>query len=296
MALHVTSGTLTPTPPFDFEQSLRFVARFNPRQVEEGTAAPRTIAQAIRAEGQTIVFQAESAGTVEAPRVGYTLHAAAPPSPGATAAAVDRLSFYLSLHDDLREFYALAHGDPPFLPVFDALYGYHQVKFLTPFENAIWAILTQRNQWTNARRMADALIRRYGTPLTVDGREYWAYPEPGVLAQAGPEELMRTIRHQPKGAQLVGVARAFANVDERFLRSAPYAEVEAWLLAIPGIGPWSASFVLLRGLGRPQRLPAGDRYIQAGFQRFYGPASFAERADYYGDWRGYWGHYLRAVD
>jgi DNA-3-methyladenine glycosylase II len=296
MTLHLTTGTLTPTPPFDFDQTLRFVARFNPRQVDEGTAVPRTIAQAIRVQGQTVVFQAASTGTIEAPHVAYTLHAAQPLSPAGQAAAADRLSFYLSLHDDLREFYALARDDPPFLPVLDALYGYHQVKFLTPFENAIWAILTQRNQWTNARRMAAALIRRYGAPLTVGGQEYWAYPEPAVLAQAGPEELMATIRHQPKGAQLAGVARAFAGVDEHFLRSAPYAEVEAWLLAIPGIGPWSASFVLLRGLGRPQRLPAGDRYIQAGFQRFYGPANFAERADHYGDWCGYWGHYLRAMD
>jgi DNA-3-methyladenine glycosylase II len=106
--------------------------------------------------------------------------------------------------------------------------------------------------------------------------------------------VVRTIRHAAKGAQVAGVARAFANVDESWLRSAPLDEVEAWLLKIPGIGPWSASFVLLRGLGRSERLPPGDRFIQAGFQRCYGPANFAERAHFYGAWRGYWGHYLRA--
>lgn len=295
MVTHSFTATLTPTAPFDFDQSLRFAARFNPRQAMP-SQAPRSITQAVRVEGQTVVFRVESLGTMADPRLSCTLHAGVPVSLTLRTAAVDRLGFYLSAADDLRPFYALAEHDPPFLPVLDALYGYHQVKFLTPFENAVWAILSQRNQWSNAQRMASALVTRYGTALTVDGQDYWAYPDPGAMASADPGEIASIIRHQPKGAQVAGVARAFASADEHFLRAAPYAEVEAWLLAIPGIGPWSASFILLRGFGRTQRLPAGDRFIQAGFARFYGPANFNERAAYYGDWRGYWGHYLRAVE
>lgn len=293
-AAHRASGSLSPTAPFDFSQSLRFYARFNPR-AGDAEADPHTIVQAVRAAGRTVVFEAAGSGTPGAPRVDYQLHAAEPITPRVQAAAEDRLRFYLSLDDDLAPFYALAQHDPPFLPALDRLYGYHQVKFLTPFENAVWAILSQRNQWPTARRMASDLVQAYGTRLDVAGREHWAYPEPAVLASAPPEAVIGTIRHQAKGAQVAGVARAFANVDEAWLRAAPTAEVETWLLKIPGIGPWSASFVLLRGLGRTERLPPGDRFIRAGFQRFYGPAAFAEREDYYGDWRGYWGHYLRAV-
>ena len=295
MPLRTVTGRLAPVPPFDFEQTLRFAGRFNPRADEPGTAA-RSLTRAVRAAGETVVFGVESTGTTDAPELAYTLYGDRTIAPAVRDAAEDRLAFYLSLHDDLGPFYALAQQDPPFLPVLDQLYGYHQVKFLTPFENACWSILSQRNQWANAQRMASALVERYGTRLAVEGTDYWAYPEPAVLAAAGHDELVGTIRHRPKGSQLLGVAQAFATADEHFLRNAPYADVEAWLLRIPSIGPWSASFILLRGLGRPQRLPAGDRYIQAGFSRFYGPANFAERAAHYGEWQGWWGHYLRAAE
>jgi DNA-3-methyladenine glycosylase II len=295
MPLHALSATLAPTPPFDFNQALRFVERFHPRRAEPGLTA-HSITRAVRAADRTVVFAVESTGTVKAPALAYTLYAAEPITPELQAVAAKRLAFYLSLDDNLQPFYALAHDDPPFLPVVDALYGYHQVKFLTPFENAVWAILSQRNQWPNAQRMASALVERYGSRLSVNGEDYWAYPEPAVLAHANPDEAAGTIRHRPKGAQVVAVAKAFAMADEHFLRTAPYAEVEAWLLKIPGIGPWSARFILLRGLGRTERLPVGDRFVQAGFDRFYGPASLPERAAHYGRWQGYWGHYLRAVE
>jgi DNA-3-methyladenine glycosylase II len=48
----------------------------------------------------------------------------------------DRIGFFPSLEDDLQVFYALAEEDPAFEPVMQELYGYHQVKFLSPFEKA----------------------------------------------------------------------------------------------------------------------------------------------------------------
>src|SRR5688572_16976101 len=182
MPLRTVTGLLTPVAPFDFDQTLRFAARFNPRAAEPGVG-PKSLTRAVRAATQPVAFRVESTGTTGAPELAYTLYADQTITPAVQDAAADRIAFYLSLHDDLEPFYALAQEDPPFLPVLDQLYGYHQVKFLTPFENACWAILSQRNQWTNAQRMASALVERYGTRLTVEGTDYWAYPEP--VAQIG---------------------------------------------------------------------------------------------------------------
>jgi hypothetical protein len=71
MALSSLTGTLTPAVPFDFNQSLRFVARFNPRQGEPARAAGG-ITQAVRIEGRTVVFRVESTGTIETPRLADT--------------------------------------------------------------------------------------------------------------------------------------------------------------------------------------------------------------------------------
>jgi len=98
---------------------------------------------------------------------------------------------------------------------------------------------------------------------------------------------------------LRAAAWAFGDVDDGWLRSAPYDEVEAWLRGITGIGAWSASFILLRGLGRMERVPVGERRLLEAARRIYGRDLSEEGlhriAEGYGAWQGYWAHYLRAA-
>ena len=81
-----------------------------------------------------------------------------------------------------------------------------------------------------------------------------------------------------------------------WLRGGPYDDVERWLRGIRGIGAWSASFVLVRGLGRMERI-APDDALRRSLARVYGypfsDAEFARTAEQYGDMQGYWAHYLR---
>ena len=90
-------------------------------------------------------------------------------------------------------------------------------------------------------------------------------------------------------------------VDEAFLREGSYDEVSRWLRAIPGVGPWSAAFIMIRSLGRMERLPYGDHALMRMAGDVYGggqplPAEEVQRlADHYGDLQGYWAHYLRVM-
>src|SRR5437868_2766486 len=92
--------TLHPTPPFDFDKTLDFLEGFSPTRGEQSLAA-RVLTKAILVAGQVIVFQVRSSGTIDAPRLEATLHSAQPLGAAALAAARDRLSFFLSLDDDL---------------------------------------------------------------------------------------------------------------------------------------------------------------------------------------------------
>jgi DNA-3-methyladenine glycosylase II len=298
MPLHAVAGALTPAPPFTFNHALRFLERlvFLPAAqavtVRNGRPA---LYKALAVGGQTLVARLHATGAVEQPVLAYTLLSAEPLDAPLLATAADRLAFFLSLADDLRPFYALGRADPVFAPILESLYGYHQVKFTTPFENAVWAVLAQRNQWAHTQRMHIALAEAFGGQLTVDGLALHSFPEPELLAIVPPDELARVIGHQPKGACLSGVAHAFAGVDEGFLRSAPYADVERWLRGIRCLGPWSAGFILLRGLGRMEALPPGDRHIAAVVADHYGPTSLPALAARYGPHQGYWAHYLRVA-
>ncbi len=301
MELHTATGEIAATPPFDFAQSLRFLGLFAPTRCEQALEE-MALTKAVGVAGRTVVFRVEAAGTVEDPRLAYTLHAAEPLGPAVEGAARDRIAFYLSLADDLRPFYARAADDPPFAPTVRRLYGYHQVKFPTPFENACWAILSQRTPPVVARRLKDALTAHFGGALTVAGAVRRAFPEAAALAAAGPNCLAALLGNGRKAAFLASAGAAFARADEGWLRTAPYDEVEAWLRRIDGIGPWSATFVLLRGLGRMERIaPASEREFLAAVSRVYGDgksltAAEARRiAERYGPWQGYWAHYLRVA-
>ena len=130
---------------------------------------------------------------------------------------------------------------------------------------------------------------------------HWAFPEPASLAAAAPGALLAAVGNERKAEYLGAVASAFATVDEDWLRQGAYDEVEDWLRGIKGIGAWSAAIVLLRGLGRLERVPLSERRLIEAASAVYGPGQVVARetiqriADRYGPWQGYWAHYLRVA-
>jgi DNA-3-methyladenine glycosylase II len=87
--------------------------------------------------------------------------------------------------------------------------------------------------------------------------------------------------------------RGVAALGEDFLRTAPYAQAREALLAIPGVGPFSAAAILLRGLGRTDELPGLAMFERDG-RAIYGAAWDEEAiARRYGDQIGYWSFYVK---
>src|SRR6266852_6824717 len=294
------TGVLFPVSPFDFDQSLKFLGVFGPTKNEQ-TVSPGSLTKAVCTDGQAVVFQISSTGTTEEPRLAYTLLSAQPIGESTKNAVIERMIFFLSLKDDLQPFYRLGREDPDFAPIIEHLYGYHQVKFLTPFENACWAVLTQRNPMKIAQQTKQALVEKYGSSLEVSGSVYWAFPEPMQIAVVDESELLKMIRNDRRTEYLVAAARAFSEADEEFLKTASDEAVEAWLRNIKGIGEWSATFIMVRGLGRMERVPLTDARLLEAASRAYGHGEELSRddlkrlADKYGLWQGYWAHYIRVA-
>lgn len=298
--MYQETGTLTPTPPFNFDKSLQFLGIFEPTKHEQ-TIASHSLTKAIRIDGQTVVFQLTSTGTTEEPRLEYTLFSAQPITEATKDTVVERVNFFLSLDDNLEPFYRIGREDEDFTPIIEHLYGYHQVKFLTPFENACWAVLTQRNPMNIAQKTKQALTERFGSSLEVNGTVYWAFPEPIRIAVADERELLTLVRNERRTEYLSAIARAFSEVDDEFLKTAPDKEVETWLRSIKGLGEWSVTFIMVRGLGRMERVPLTEKRLVEAASKVYGFGEEMSRealqrlADKYGPWQGYWAHYLRVA-
>lgn len=300
--MHSVTGTLHPTPPFDFAQSLRFFGQFTP-SMEEIMLRDQSLMRAVRLNGQTIAFRIEAITPPDdsylAYHLAYTLFSESPITADQQAAAEDRITHWLSLKDNLLPFYALAADDPIFKPIVDQLFGYHQVKFLTPFEAGCWAALSSRNTFAAARTLKNRLTERYGSTIMVERSTLAAFPEPEDVLPADPGEVSALLRNEARGNYVWHIARALASVDELWLREADYDDVYAYLRSVRGVGEWTASFIMIRALGRMDRLIAPEKRLLDSTSEVYkrplDKDSLLTLAAPYGDYKAYWSHYLRAA-
>ena len=289
----MTAHLLTTIPPFDFRLSLAFLNGFPPAQGEQATSGE--LRKATRLNGQTVGFVVRQ----EEGGLSCTLFPEHPLSGAETAALLHRLAFFLATGDDVRPFYEWAEQDAAFGPTLAAMYGFHQPRFLTPFEVACWAVLTQRLPNAQALKLKRALSAQAGG----EWEGFPAFPEPADLAGLSEGDFLTAVGNERKARALLAVTKAFGEVSEAELHGRSTAELREWLLGLYGIGEWSALFILVRGLGRWELLEVGaaagplSRELLRAAQPVYGdltPGELARIAAGYGDQQGQWAAYLRS--
>jgi DNA-3-methyladenine glycosylase II len=207
---------------------------------------------------------------------------------------VRRASELIGADDDLAMLYAAARHDPPFDALVRELHGLHHLRFLGLEDAAVYCVLMQRTPIALAARYKERFLNRIGMPITIAGHTIRAMPELEELTKLTPAQIGEAIGHAGKAERVVTVVRGVAALGESFLRQAPYAEARAALLAIPGVGPFSAAAILLRGLGRMDDVPDLGMFEPEGRTLYGGawdPAAIVRR---YGSQLGYWTFYVKA--
>ncbi len=128
------------------------------------------------------------------------------------------------------------------------------------FEALVAAILEQKVTGTEARHVWHGLVRAFGEPAP--GGEALGlrlFPAPAALA-ALPYHRYHPFGLERRRADLV---RAVANRAAWFeaIVDLPLPDAYARLLAVPGIGPWTAAEVAVRALGDEDAVSVGDFHI-----------------------------------
>jgi DNA-3-methyladenine glycosylase II len=271
--------------PFSLSQAISFMRRFPPCQ-GDFVLGEASIRGAVVSEGHDVTFEIRDRGRLEIELEGRTR----------SASALSRATRYardlVGADDSIAPFYDAAAGDvQPFREIVRRLHGLHHVRFLTLAEVTVHAVLAQRTPIAIASRQKRAIRQAFGRGVG----ELVAFPSFDQLLALGELDFLRVLRHPKKAAMLPTVLRRVHALGESRLRDEPYAEASAALQAIPGIGPFSAAFILLRGLGRMDEVPLEMPSFTDVAKRVYG-ASFdpARVRARYGRNLGYWAHYLKA--
>lgn len=253
---------LTPLGPFSLAASTRFLEDFTPAAHPGGRTddvrPTLRLAFPLDGTGEPVGVAAtqEDDGRV-------TVETAATDS-GAVADQVRRV---LSLDVDGSGFPAVGDADPIVGRLQRTYPGLRPVCFHSPYEAACWAVIGQRIRMTQAARLKDRIAREYGVTLNVAGVDVPAFPAPDVLLSAADALPLPEV----KRSRLAAVARAALDgaLDAATLRSQEPADALAALKRLPGIGPFSAELVLIRGAGAPDVFPVHERRLHASMRELY---------------------------
>jgi AraC family transcriptional regulator of adaptative response / DNA-3-methyladenine glycosylase II len=163
------------------------------------------------------------------------------------------------------------------------------------FELAVRAILGQQVSVVGARTLVGRLVTALGEPVEhPDGALTHYFPEPAVVAQADLQGLGLT---NGRIAALYALAQAVSEEGLVLDRSADREATVARLQELPGVGPWTASYIAMRALGDPDAFPAADLGLRHAFERQGVDGSrknIEKHASAWRPWRAYAAHHLWA--
>jgi AraC family transcriptional regulator of adaptative response / DNA-3-methyladenine glycosylase II len=267
-------------PPFDPAQLLRFLGRRTLPGVED--LAGDSYRRWLRLGGEPVCLDLQVAAG--APAVVLRLSRAVATG---LMGVVQSARRFLDLDADGAAVHAQLRRDPVLAPLLPKPGALRLPGTLEPFELLVRAVLGQQVSVVAARTLAGRVVDAFGDRVGETGPLTHLFPTPDRLAEA---DLAGFGLPAARGATLRALARAVADGRIRMGADAPFDATRAALQEIPGIGPWTAEYVALRGLGDPDAFPASDlglRQALAGNGRPLSASELARRAEAWRPWRGY---------
>ncbi len=168
---------------------------------------------------------------------------------GATPeAALAQAARTVSLDHDGEAFAAVGSRDPVIGALQRAHPGQRPVLFHSPYEAAAWSVISARRPAAQGAKVRAALSQRLGRTFELVGRTLFAFPQPSALAQI-PDSFPGLNDTKIERLREVAGAAVAGDLDVvRIQELGPEAAFEQ-LQRLPGIGPFYASLIVLRGSG-----------------------------------------------
>jgi AraC family transcriptional regulator, regulatory protein of adaptative response / DNA-3-methyladenine glycosylase II len=203
-------------------------------------------------------------------------------------AAVQRCRRLFDLDADPQAVDALLGADPALASLVAKRPGIRVPGAADGFELAVRAVLGQQVSVAAARTLCGRLVAQLGVPYG----EWRLFPDAAVVAEADLSALGLT---RARANTLRALAGAVADGSVELDVGADRPATEAALLALPGIGRWTATYILMRALGDPNALPDTDLVLRRRAEAL-GIPDLATRSVAWQPWRAYAGMHLWTME
>jgi AraC family transcriptional regulator of adaptative response / DNA-3-methyladenine glycosylase II len=198
-------------------------------------------------------------------------------------AAVARCRRLLDLDADPVAVDGFLAADPRLEPLVRKHPGLRVPGHVDGFEVLVRAIVGQQVSVAGARTVLGRVVAALGEPLPMpDGEIVTRFPSATALAGAPADALPMP---KARAATVRRAAAAIAGGDLALDPGVDRDELRARLLALPGIGPWTADYVALRALGDPDVFLAGDLGARRALEALGGPGDARGAAACAAAWR-----------
>lgn len=195
--------------------------------------------------------------------------------PGDAARLETLLARMLGLDQPVAVFEAAYAGHPLLGPVVQRGKGLRVPQTATPFEAVCWAVIGQLVSVAAAVSIRRRFIKAAG--VRHSGGLY-CFPGPEQVLAVTENDLRGAGLSRTKAAAIRNVASAVAEgslpldswSDALRAGTVTVESVRQALLAVRGIGPWTASYALLRGLGSLDGSLHGDVAVRRNLARLLG--------------------------
>ncbi len=209
------------------------------------------------------------------------------------AAGVERVRRLLDADADPVAIASHLEPDPIIGPLVRRWPGLRVPGHVDGAELAVRALLGQQITVAAARTVASRLAEWFGMALPVELAEPGLtrlFPTAADLADLGPEDLPMP---RARSRALRALSCALADGVVRLDRSQPRDEVRSALVAILGVGPWTADYIAMRALGDPDVFLPTDVGVKNALRAAGAdPSRASDVAEAWRPWRSYAQMYL----
>lgn len=179
----------------------------------------------------------------------------------------------LGLRMDVEAFEAAHCGHAELGPLILAQSGLRVPMAATPFEALIWAVTGQQINVGVASMLRRRLILLAGRPHSSG---LLCHPDASGIARLSAEQLREAKFSVAKTATILGISRLVCEgqlpLDDWMAAPLAVEAIQAGLLSIKGVGPWTVNYALLRGFGHADGSLHGDVAVRNALQRVLPPA------------------------
>jgi AraC family transcriptional regulator of adaptative response / DNA-3-methyladenine glycosylase II len=240
--------------PMDLSATLRFLGTRAIPTVE--LPEPDGFTRVIRAPGGPALVSLTGVDGAVACRVSLT-------DQRDLVTVVSRVRRLLDLDADPAAVDDLLGRDPVLGDLVAARPGLRAPGAVDGFEMAVRAVVGQQISVSGARTVLGRIATEHG-PLAFDGQEFRLFPSAAEFAGIDPTSLPMP---RARARTLLVLAEACATGELSLDPGADRERERATLLALPGIGPWTADYVQMRAMSDPDVLLATDLGVRKSAER-----------------------------